>query len=211
MDKSAEAAKVFDKLASLYQEKYMDVSHYAEGLELFCTELPPVSPRILELACGPGNVTRFLLNKRKDLKITGTDLSANMVSLAKLNNPEGDFLVMDCRKLKEIHNHYDGVVCAFAFPYLTREEVEQLIADVSDKLPLGGLFYISTMTGNYEDSAYQKGSTGDEVFMHYHPTEHLENALKRNSFTIMRQWLQPYESTTNPAMDLIIIAQKTSS
>lgn len=208
MDKSAEAAKVFNKLASLYQEKYMDVSQYAEGLEIFCNTLPSPSPRILELACGPGNVTRFLLDKKPTLKITGTDLSENMVALAKINNPEGDFFVMDCRNLKELSGPYEGVVCAFAFPYLTKEEVEQLIFDISGILSVGGCFYLSTMIGKYEDSGPRKGSTGDEIFMHFHESDHIENELQKNNFTIINKWEQPYESLSNPATDLIVIAQK---
>lgn len=211
MDKSAESVKVFDKLASLYQEKYMDVSQYAEGLEIFSAALPSTKPRILELACGPGNVTRFLLNKRPDLNITGTDLSENMVALAKINNPEGDFFVMDCRNLKELSGPYEGVVCAFAFPYLTKEEVEQLITSVSIILSPGGSFYLSTMIGKYEDSGLRKGSTGDEIYMHFHESEHIESILEENSLKIVNKWIQPFESTSNPATDLIIIAQKSGT
>ena len=186
----------------------MDVSLYAEGLEIFCETLSPKSPQVLELACGPGNVTRFLLNCRHDLQITGTDLSENMIALAKANNPEGNFFVLDCRNLKEIKKKFDGVVCAFAFPYLNKSEVEQLIRDVSELLSEGGHFYLSTMTGNYEDSAYRTGSTGDVIFMHYYTPEYIKAELEKNSLMVTHQWLQPYESSSNPATDLIIISQK---
>src|SRR5438045_2838934 len=99
MDKTKIAVDLFNKLASEYQKKYMDVSLYSDSLNLFCKLIPKQNATVLELACGPGNVTKYLLDKRPDLKILGTDLGPNMIKLARQNNPTVEFKILDCRNI----------------------------------------------------------------------------------------------------------------
>src|SRR6218665_64086 len=115
MDKNQKAVAIFDKLATLYQSKFMDVSMYAVGLDLFCTTVKKEAA-VLELACGPGNITRYLLNKRPDLKIMATDLAPNMVTLGKANNHEAEFILLDCRDLLVLNRKFDAVICGFCLP-----------------------------------------------------------------------------------------------
>ncbi len=109
MKKLTNAVDMFDKSAEIYQEKYMDVSAYSISLNLFCEKLKR-SATILELGCGPGNITRYLLNQREDLKIFGSDLAPEMIKLAKKNCPEAEFGVIDIRDLSRISSRYDGVM-----------------------------------------------------------------------------------------------------
>ena len=71
MNKIPDSVAIFDKLAELYQTKYMDVSLYNDSLDLFCDCILVENPEILEIACGPGNITKYLLQKRSDFKIYG--------------------------------------------------------------------------------------------------------------------------------------------
>jgi trans-aconitate methyltransferase len=57
---------------------------------------------ILELACGPGNITQYIISKRSDFKILGTDLAPNMIELAKINNPSAQFQLLDSRDIRTI-------------------------------------------------------------------------------------------------------------
>ena len=43
----------------------MDISRYHELLDLFCEQLAKENPDILDLACGPGNISQYLLQKSK--------------------------------------------------------------------------------------------------------------------------------------------------
>ena len=101
-DKSKIAVAVFDKLANLYQEKYMDVSAYHKSFDFFCDAVQKENPEILELACGPGNITKYILQKRPDFNVLGTDLAPNMLALAKKNNPSVNFQILDSRNIKQL-------------------------------------------------------------------------------------------------------------
>ena len=208
MDKSEFAASVFNKYATHYQNKFMDVSAYAAGFDFFCETLSEKNASILELACGPGNVSKYLLTKRPDFKLLGTDLSPNMIELAKLNNPGAEFQLMDARNLSALKKKYNGVVCGFCLPYLSMKETETLIHDAAQILHPNGLLYLSTMEDDYSKSGNRKGSGGDEIFMHYYRSSDLTSILLRYKYELLK--LDRVESTMTDGTkvtDLVIIAK----
>ena len=75
------------KRLELYQQKFMDQSRYAEGLNRCCELLGTNQGKLLDLGCGPGNVSRYLLDKIPWLRVEAVDLSPAMVALAQNNLP----------------------------------------------------------------------------------------------------------------------------
>ena len=208
-DKTKIAVGVFNKCAALYQDKFMDVSLYHDTLDLFCDAISKKNAGILELACGPGNITQYLLQQRPDFQILGTDLAPNMIDLAKKNNPTAEFELLDIKVIGAVTNQYDGIMCGFGLPYLSKEEAVQFIADSAAILNPKGLLYLSTMEDDYSKSGWQTGSTGDSIFMHYHQEDYLSEALKNNGFKLLATVRKEYAAADNsPIIDLILIAQK---
>lgn len=210
MDYSEKVIDVFDKNASIYQEKYMDVQSYSKSLDLFCDHISKTNADILDIACGPGNVTKYLLNKRPDLQILGIDLAPNMLELARKNNPSANFISMDCRDIRHLNQKYDGIMVGFCLPYLNKEEALKLIADSAALLNSNGILYISTMEDNYENSRIQTSSQGDQLFMYFHQADYLTAALKANNFNIihLNRLPQPTHLASYPP-DLVIVAELT--
>jgi len=207
MNKTETAVNIFNRLANLYQEKYMNVDLYGESLDLFCEHVKKQGD-VLELACGPGNVTKYILNKRPDLKILGTDLSENMLGLARENNPTDVFTKMDCRDVSKLTKTYDAIVGAFALPYLSKEESFDLIKDASTRLNTNGLLYLSTMEDDYSKSELVSSSQGDQMFIHYHETDYLKKALENNGFEIIHLSRKQYPGPDGkPVTDLLILTK----
>lgn len=209
MDKTKIAVDIFNKHAEGYQTKFMDVNSYSEGFDIFLKNVEKQNADVLELACGPGNITKYLLNKRPDLKILGTDLAPNMIELAKKNNPTAKFQLLDCRDILKLQKKYDAIMCGFCLPYLSKEEAIKLIEDSSRILNDKGVIYISTMEDDYGKSGFKKGSQGDEIFMHYHEASYLQKALEENGFNILELNRQDFSSDDGTKFtDLIIVAGK---
>ncbi|MBL7913588.1 MAG: methyltransferase domain-containing protein [Bacteroidia bacterium] len=208
-DKTIEAVAVFNKLATLYAQKYMDVSGYSESLEKLGELLHASEGTVLELGCGPGNITRFMLDRFPHLKITGIDLAPDMIAIAKSLNPEATFEVMDCREINKIDSKFDAVLCGFCLPYLSRQEAIQLITDSAVKLNAKGVIYISTMEDNNSKSGYVSGSTGDKIFMNYHECSYLTEALRNENFEVVYEKHLPLAADPeNITKDLVLIAKK---
>lgn len=209
MDNNALSVDTFNRLAKQYQDKYMDFDHYFDSYDTFCQLLKTKNASVLEIGCGPGNVTRYLLNKRSDLQITGIDLAPNMIELAKANNPTAHFRVMDSRNLSDLNHHYDAVFSGFCTPYLNTQEVENLIKDVSSCLSVGGLFHISTMEGESARSGLQTSSKGDQMYIYYHTFSDITAMLEKYAFEIIKVDRKVMNSdATTPDTDLFIYAKK---
>jgi len=206
-DKNMLAATLFNERAALYQEKYMDVTAYGTGLDLFCSLLEERA-QVLDVACGPGNITHYLLQRRADLKILGVDIAPNMIALAMTNNPGARFLVMDARALAGIQERFQGIICAFGLPYLSRPETAALIQDAASLLDPGGIVYLSTMEGAETSSGFVQSSNGDRLYVYYHDAEELQIFLEQAGFTILQLYRQAFGSGITAATDLIIIAQR---
>ncbi len=208
-DKTIEAVAVFNKLATLYAQKYMDVSGYSESLDKLGELLNASEGTILELGCGPGNITRFMLNRFPHLKITAIDLAPDMIAIAKSLNPEATYEVMDCREINKIDSKYDAILCGFCLPYLSRQEAIQLISDSAVKLNTTGVIYISTMEDHNSKSGYVSGSTGDQLFMNYHECSYLIEALRNENFEVVYEKHLPLAADPeNITKDLVLIAKK---
>ena len=208
MDQTKIAVDIFNKLAITYQDKFMDVSMYHDSLDVFCKSIKEENPEILELACGPGNITKYLIDKRSDFKILATDLAPNMIELAKTNNPTANFKLLDCREIHKTNKTFDGILCGFGLPYLSKEEAIQLIADASEALNSKGILYISTMEDDNFKSGFKTGSTGDAMYQNFHQADYLTQSLEENKFKITHIERKEYIHNEENTTDLIIIARK---
>jgi SAM-dependent methyltransferase len=209
MDPCAISASTFHKHADLYRDKYMDLTLYDDFYRDFCELLRQGRARVLDAACGPGNVSRYLMAQRPDLDLLGIDLAPRMVELARAAVPSAHFAVHDCRHFADLKLRFDGIICAFGLPYLSSEEATAFISAASHALEPHGAFYLSTMLGKSEDSGFERCSTGDQVYINYHSEDEVICSLQKCGFTLLKQSRIPSPSpATKKTTDLIVLAQK---
>jgi cyclopropane fatty-acyl-phospholipid synthase-like methyltransferase len=209
INKNNSGVEVFDKYARAYQEKFMGFDLYNDTYDELCSLIKKEGARILEIGCGPGNITKYILSKKPDLIVKGIDLSPNMTRLAKENNPNAEFTVMDCRDINTLSERFDSVICGFCMPYLSKEECRQFIKDSYTLLNEKGLLYFSTIEGKYDNSAYEISSNGqDKCFVYYYDEEFLVKELARNQFRVLSLKRKEYPKPNEVSSHIIFIAQK---
>jgi ubiquinone/menaquinone biosynthesis C-methylase UbiE len=207
-DKTKIAVDAFNKAAKVYQDKFMDTGMYHESFDIFCGKLK-VGASVLDVACGPGNISSYLLHIRPDLNILGIDLAPAMVTLAKDNAPAAEFRLMDIRDINILPEKYDAIICGFGFPYLSKKEAQEFIGDASGVLAYGGILFISTMEDDYSKSGWQTSGSGAKIFMHYHQADYLQDFLQNAGFGIIElRRIEYVPENGNPVCDLVIIAEK---
>jgi ubiquinone/menaquinone biosynthesis C-methylase UbiE len=210
-NKGKSTIELFDSFAVEYQDRYMNVDLYRQSLDQFCDLITDGNADILDLACGPGNITRFLLNRRPGFSVLGIDLATNMLKLAKANNPEAHFIKMDVRAMTGLERQFDGILCGFCLPYLSKKEAIQLIGQAYQHLKPDGILYLSTMEGDPGTSGFQAPSSGglERMYIQYHEAGYLRRALKRNGFTELALERLSHNSEEGiQTTDLILIAKK---
>jgi SAM-dependent methyltransferase len=106
---------------------------------------------VLELGCGRGvPATRELARRHR---VTGVDISAVQVELARHHVPEASFVHGDAMELEIAPASFDAVVALFLFGHVPAEEQHGLIARIGVWLRDGGLFL----------GTFGAGDAGEEV------------------------------------------------
>ena len=188
----------------------MDLDLYNDTYDIFCNAIKVPHAKILEIGCGPGNITKYLLSKRPDLEIEAIDMAPNMIALAKVNNPTASFKVMDAREIDNITQQFDGIMCGFCLPYLSKEDCAKLINDCSGLLENNGILYLSAIEDVYEKSAMETSSDGQHsMFVYCHEADYLQEMLQNNGFELTDMIRKHYpKSDGTSATHLICLAKK---
>ncbi|TDO20597.1 class I SAM-dependent methyltransferase [Pedobacter duraquae] len=209
MDTYKETFETWNTVAALYEEKFMDLDFYNETYDYICSSIVKPNAKLLDLGCGPGNITKYLLSKRPDFDIYGIDVAPNMIELAKKNNPSARFDVMDSRQISQMQMKYDGIICGFCLPYLSPADSQKLILDVKDLLNDDGLFYLSFVEGDASQSGFQVGSSGKRVYFYYHTLAVLKMNLLEAGFENIEVFQIDYKkSPTAREIHTVLVARK---
>lgn len=122
--------------------------------------LPRRPAQVLDLACGTGKLTRELA--RRGYRMTGVDLSPDMLALAASACPAGTLLLCQDMRTFELIGTAGAVVCSLdSVNHLSsRAGVEACFRRVHTCLDTGGLFLFDVNTRfrferEYGDNAYQ--------------------------------------------------------
>lgn len=207
MDKYKITLETWNKVASLYQEKFMFLDIYNETYSHFCHLVKNRGNNILEIGCGPGNITSHLVAFDSKFSITAIDAAPEMIRLAEKNNPSVQHAVMDCRDLSSINEIFDGIIVGFCIPYLSKEDCILFFDNCTNLLQPQGILYVSSIKGDYSNSGFETASTGDKSFVHYYNEAFFDAIFLKNNLSILHKFEINYPAKINQ-VHLVYIVQK---
>lgn len=210
MDAYQETFETWNKIAKVYEDKYMNLPLYNDTYDSFLNLLPKRA-KILDVGCGPGNVSKYLLDHQPDLEILGVDISQNMVDLASKNLPKAQFKVLDFRNLDQLQTSFQGIICGFGLPYLSSGDVKVFFNQCDQLLYPDGILYISFVPGHETDSHFITGMNGLRVYFNYHDPKKIKTLLGNHQFKLLEQMEVPFQRKDNSTeTHLIFLASKIS-
>jgi SAM-dependent methyltransferase len=125
----------------------------------------PRDTDVLELGCGAGvPMTATLARGRR---LTGVDISAEQIPLARANVPEAQFRVGDMTTLELARRSVDAVVAFYSLTHVPREELGGLLTRIREWLRPGGVF-IGSFGVEDDPGGIERGWLGvDMYFSHF--------------------------------------------
>jgi 2-polyprenyl-3-methyl-5-hydroxy-6-metoxy-1,4-benzoquinol methylase len=211
MDKYKETFETWDKIAVLYQDIFLNLPIYNDTYDQFISLINKEDLTILDVGCGPGNISKYILSKNSNFIIEGIDVSLNMISLAKKNNPKANFSILDARSLDSINKLYSGIITGFTLPYLSLSDTKQFIINSKNLLSENGILYLSFVIGDHNNSGFITGKDGSRVFFYFYDLNTIIKNLLINNFVILNKYEIPYErSNGTKEIHAVILARKTS-
>lgn len=176
-----------------YQKLAEHFSHYLTG-----------EMRVLELACGTGQLTFLLADKVKSWETT--DFSEQMICEAKKRNRDPDihFQTMDATKIAFEENTFDAVVIANALHIMP--DPDAALKEIHRVLKPGGLLYAPTFV-------YEEGYSRTLIWLMEKAGFHTFHKWKAAEFTdyVCERKFEKCEYSImdgNPLRECVLICRK---
>jgi SAM-dependent methyltransferase len=120
---------------------------------------------VLELGCGRGvPVTRELAKRHR---VTGVDISAAQIELARHHVPEASFVHADYTALDVATGSFDAVVAVLTLTHVPREEHPELLTRIGGWLHDGGFLLCSLGVGDVPGTIDDDWLGARMYFSHY--------------------------------------------
>ena len=119
------------------QEAFFNVGYWQENtknqeqscynlMEKLLAFIPEKQGNILDVGCGLGATTKYLLNFYSPDNVVGINISPQQLEQAKINAPNCQFMLMDAVAMDFEDNSFDNIICVeAAFYFDTRKRFLQ--------------------------------------------------------------------------------------
>ena len=116
---------------------------------------------VLDIGCGAGVPIARSLSRR--FRVTGVDVSSEMVKLARRSVPKGEFICQDVMSVDFEDGSFDAVVAFYMIFHLPREEHESLFRNVRRWLKPGG-YFLCTLSRQDEPAYTEDDFFGETMY-----------------------------------------------
>lgn len=190
-----EQAAAFDTIGDAYDDAFGQREAQLAAGQWLARSLP-ARARVLDLGCGTGIPTAAQL-VQAGFDVTGVDISAEMLRLARRNVPEVALHRLDMTALRPDGDdglgRFDAVTAFFSLLMLSRAEIAEMLATIGDLLVPGGLLALAMVE---MDQDYQQVPfLGSEIRISGYPREELNRMLEPAGFTILEDHVVAYRPT----------------
>jgi ubiquinone/menaquinone biosynthesis C-methylase UbiE len=139
---------------------------------------------VLDVGCGPcGAISRILTGH--GLTVTGIDISAQCVALARAEQPDLAFEIMDMAAMTFPDQTFDGLVAYYALHYTPVSELPAMIREFARVLKPGGRLLLVAKEGDGEGWIDDPLGVTDRVFWSAPDLTTLQNLLTDKGFSIV--------------------------
>ncbi len=158
-----------------------------EEPNLFRAELEELAERlpadalVLDVGCGAGVPLTLWLSER--FQVTGVDLSAEQLALARQHVPRARFLQQDMTALDVPPQTFDAVTCFYALIHVPREQHTQVLAGFYRALKPGG--YLLLITGNNDNPDDVDNFFGAEMYWSHYDRATSVSMVREAGFQII--------------------------
>jgi len=162
---------------------------------------------LLELGCGAGIPTTQRLAER--FAVTGIDISARQIALARRNVPNAAFIHADMTRLDFPSGAFDAVCAFYALGHVPREEHAALLRQIATWLRPNGLFVASFSNSGSQDEV-EDDWLGAPMFFSGYDAATNEGLVRDAGFDIVTARPETDEEFGKPTTFFWIVARKAT-
>jgi SAM-dependent methyltransferase len=168
----------------------------------------PAGTDVLDLGCGAGvPMTEALARGRR---VTGVDLSARQVELARRNVPEATFLQADMTALDLPPASLDAVTAFYSLTHLPQAELPGLLAATPRWLRPGGVL-IASLGAEESPDEVEEDWLGVPMFFGHHGAKRNRALLRSAGFELEMAVVESEPEDRHDALFLWVVARKPAA
>ena len=175
----------------------------ARWLERLLAQLPPGS-MVLDLGCGTGDPVA--LRVAQEHHVTGVDISAAQIDLARRNVPAGHFIHGDLGTVNFQSASFDSVVSFYTLEHLPRAEHAAILQRIAGWLRPGGLLLLSLEAGDYDDE--QGTWLGVPMFLSCFDPDTTRGLVEAAGLAIVETAIEPQLEQGHAILYLWVLARR---
>jgi ubiquinone/menaquinone biosynthesis C-methylase UbiE len=207
--KTENIIEFYSNYSEQYDEKIGTLSQYNQSYIDFVNKAV-YKRNLLDIACGPANVSMFIKSLLTDIDITCVDLSEKMLEIAKSKLKVGTFYKSDMLNIQIPPLQYDLIVCAFGLPYINSSQVNQFVSQLYKFTHSESIVYVSCMQGETSGFETMSFANGEEAFVNQHSKHSIEQSFINSGYTLIGYQEQDYlEHNGTITIDMIFNFKRT--
>ncbi|MGW4398109.1 class I SAM-dependent DNA methyltransferase [Amycolatopsis nivea] len=201
------AAELFDAIGAGYEDAFGRPPVVDAAVRELLAVLPP-SARVLDIGSGTGRPVAADLVAAGH-RVTGIDVSAEMVRIARAQVPGAEFVQADVREWESAPGTWDAVCAFFPFLQLPRAETERALGRIAGWLVPGGRFALITVPADVEDAPVD--FLGHSIRVTSFPADALADRVRAAGLDVTgtrTEMFAPDKPGAEPEEHLLISARK---
>ena len=213
MQDQKDIIECYDRTAKNYADKFIDElskKHLDRILLKSFAFENRNSGKLIDLGCGPGQTTKYL----HDCGLTdilGTDISSQMVTVAKKINPQLDFDTADILELKYPDRFFGSAIAFYSIVHFDYEQIKIALKEIKRVLTDNGQFLFSFHIGN--NTVHLDNFLDHQVNINFYffETNKIKDLLTEIGFEIIDIIeRQPYKEVEHPSTRAYIWARNNN-
>jgi SAM-dependent methyltransferase len=199
-------AEGYDRIAEQYCEWARQVrsAERAKYTSVLLEKLP-AGAEVLELGCGAGIPTTRQLAER--FAMTGVDISARYVALARQHVPTAKFIQADMTQLDFAPASFDAVAAFYSLIHVPRQELPDLLRKIAAWLRAGGLL-VATMWAHATEASFAEDWLGAPMYWSGFDSQTNKRLVEEVGLYILSAQEETAEEFGQPITFLWVIAEK---
>lgn len=177
-EQEEEVRRVYGEIAGVYETFFPSLHRYEGRVERFLGETVAPGCRVLDVGCGPGQLTREL---EPTVRVVGLDLSAEMLEQARRGRPSGEYRVYSYREpVPEELGRFDVGLAVGCLDFC--DDLPRTLRHLSEALKPGGRLLLTVLERRsglegHEDARRQVQTESGEVTLFFWSFEETARAL----------------------------------
>ncbi len=191
----------YNLIAEEWHKDHQTDDWWLEGTDTFISLLQQ-GDTVLDVGCGGGTKSKYLLEH--GLRVTGIDFSEKLLEIARKENKDGEFILMDMYDVKDLHTTFNGIFAQASLLHIPKKDFTTIVSLLVSQLQQDGLLYIAVKISsgkNTQEEIKEENKYGHTYtrFFSYYSMDELIDAYKKSGLEVVytssnqtgnKEWLQ---------------------